>query len=1547
MPPFAAELEEWWLSCGLASLTSLVDSNELDLIPQDCGFAQALQRILRNFDNDRTLQDDIQATWPAIRAARGIDYNANPRKRLKEASRSIFQRSEDGGIDASRVMDGLGYLDAMEIHRLRLVKATKAAMQAASPEERHYQVVEELHQTATRHFGHFHMGFRTSTLIKELSKPSDQRKNLSQLMARLNALFPSTVLLEDDDDIDPSSCSPGLRDSIRFSVFEHLMSGDPFSEKQQKMIQLKLLCWCDIPDYARAREALIRYSEESKKLEEVCLAVLHDLERRSFSNISTTNASFVSAADRTMSPEPYTISPRKPSPEVTLLADESFGSRCSGPNSPLGVPSVPNPLLRGMPGREISAAKTDGAAFAGDTTVPPILSYPDDISNTEFHQHPEDEEDDEKKPNARSKSPSKKWRRRKVKEDVPPVPQLPPIPEYLRSGMTPKVFGKMVKRMRSRSQMIAKPMEDVATATSRRCPEESEASKIPSGRRRPLLKSQISDPELVFGGDGWTLHAKRDSGAANPLPDILQHGRQVESRNLVTLDSCQPTWEGRDGSAMKYQLSRPRLSPMEYTRIYLIEKALSKREGRACELPEPEKTWYWTPGWEKFLIIPRIPDCIKRDFTAGGLLADGSVSKPKETGREDSDEESVAIMKADASGTGYPRLSLNLGGVTLLLPSFMDLPCGGGSKGGPSVLETLTFRAQPSLRGHGKRGTEEEKLRIDLDWGRRGSSCSDEAGSSHCQASIYLRASPTSSGPNQRNISNLDEPRDEGNENSAERSVLSFRDPRNAIQALPRIEITNGKGIRNPQERSRTGLIKEMDLDRVTETSSAHSQDSAKTALCVGSQDYQRLVVSSGPKPQLPQRPLSPTITDFCSSHFTNQTPLRRMVECSPQTYSSEAPTPIAHFPIATQPTLRLTPSTMARQVIGGAGGCLRPEDAHQARIVQSISVDLLQGISADVWTEDSEESMLSELQPEPLRLSRRVSQIDKAQNRRGSVMLQGVTEEIVEKMRDLQKDDEQDAAGDFASLETGNGFSQGGQDASYNDSRYEETRGREGAGLASQDLQRSSSQLITPTTSLNCLMDRSPSFNIAAKGPSGFTPRHSSKQSVAQWTIPRSPMMSDLRDAETLTRDSSQVADAAVNQMQQNERLDIFQSKDPASHKPAAPQEHGPSLKQLERAVGTTPPAMKSFTLWRNGISNKGQPRTDEEEKCSTWRHTSVLSTETFDTSTSQEFEPLQPTLTRDFSRPAEPKKARPKHKPIPVDAYRFSSQRFDPSTRTTSTIAQRSEFAVTDLSAPSPPEPEDAVLAKTPTSAIGSLFRKRVRSEYGGNTTPRTPVTPSLQWKPFEEPREEPPCSSPWLSGQIEDRRDKTRRAEYFREKVEREKVERENTLRKETSKTSSGKSSLRSVDSKNGGRWKKLDLERQQSMESMVGWKSFIDDTSVLASTSPVPPLPPLPTPSRLSSLPSTTTQDFSATSTTTGAGAAAYKTKKPDGLKVETKKLRKVSKEQKRPARTPNTASNGGLKTAFKMDGHRLSFGRVVEDGDTRVDEVVERRGFGPG
>jgi Fe-S-cluster formation regulator IscX/YfhJ len=159
MPPYAADLETWWSGSGHDLIKELMDA-VTDLDPRQCGFAQQIKWRLLSFDKDPTINAQIRRDWPAIRAARGIDYDANSRKYAKYIASTIFRKPEKGGIDFGLAMNGLGYLDAMEIRRLRLLKATNNAIQAAPTCEGRSQLLEELERTSSTNFKNLHAGLR-------------------------------------------------------------------------------------------------------------------------------------------------------------------------------------------------------------------------------------------------------------------------------------------------------------------------------------------------------------------------------------------------------------------------------------------------------------------------------------------------------------------------------------------------------------------------------------------------------------------------------------------------------------------------------------------------------------------------------------------------------------------------------------------------------------------------------------------------------------------------------------------------------------------------------------------------------------------------------------------------------------------------------------------------------------------------------------------------------------------------------------------------------------------------------------------------------------------------------------------------------------------------------------------------------------------------------------------------------------------------------------------------------------------------------------------
>ncbi|RDA87602.1 hypothetical protein CP532_3965 [Ophiocordyceps camponoti-leonardi (nom. inval.)] len=622
MPPSAADLESWWLGPGLPSLIHLVDSSELAVSPRQCGFAQAVQQRLRAFDHNHEVANSLAHAMAVLGAERAFDQEFNPRKKMNEAMRCIFRRPEDGGLDGERALEGLEFLDSMEIHRQRLVSATSAVMATAALTQQHSQLIEELHRQASFHYRQLHMGLRASILMQDLGHGPGGKPD-EAIMARLNALFPVSTILRGAEDMEIAPYSVGLRDSIRFSVFEHLLSGEASSVHQQRSIHMKLFCWCDMPGYNQAREAMMKYSEEAKKLEDACLEAL-------------------SAAER-----------NRPAADAAAAA--------TGDGKPGPAPPVPNPLLRGMPGREISVSKTDTAALAGDVDAPPVLAYPHDLSSVHFHQHPLAKDLDW---TSRAKAqlglvvpsqlasrdfyPGRAPRRAppaRATDDMPPVPPLPPIPESLKSNLTPKRWGKMISRIKHRPG--SPPPEESYTP-----PPPVPAPPPPVPRRlRPTLKSHISNPELQSSSDSNTnIVITTLTIQDGPAPCIPSSSR-TDPLDVIHVP----------GPA-KFRLAEPRLSPMEYSRMYLVEKAEAEKEGRQCELPAPKKLWRWSPHHEDFLIIPKIPHNIRRDLHKPNPAPESSTTVPEE---EEDDNQDPNLP--------CPRLSLNLGGMTTMFPSLMNL----------------------------------------------------------------------------------------------------------------------------------------------------------------------------------------------------------------------------------------------------------------------------------------------------------------------------------------------------------------------------------------------------------------------------------------------------------------------------------------------------------------------------------------------------------------------------------------------------------------------------------------------------------------------------------------------------------------------------------------------------------------------------------------------------------------------------------------------------------------------------------------------------------
>ncbi|KAG5938187.1 hypothetical protein E4U60_001443 [Claviceps pazoutovae] len=414
-----AALEEQWLTKAFHHLLQLVDTTDIDITRRDCGFDQVIQRKLRDFDSNRTI--DAARDGHLVEAAPASTpppLCGNVRGKLVEA-REIFRAPDDGGLQFDEAFRGLEVLEEVEIHRQRLVKATRTELGRISGHERHHsaQVVEQLDTQATEHYKACQLGFRAMCLMSVLrpSGPVSQHE-AAKVMARLNTLFPPdfadygteprTRTSFGDRDLMP--CTPGLRESIRFYVYGHLMSGGSdtaFQGQDSQSFEERFLSRCSIPTYQEARQKLMSYTGEARKMEMTCLAILHAIELRSPSTHTghdsrpVTPSSISFNLNRSKSPEATSATPsssitsacQHASSETSTIADMSITSVRSSAYT-TSVHSLPNttlpPLLKGMPGRELSPAKTDGAAFAMDFSAPDVLAYPRDLSQTEYHIHP-------------------------------------------------------------------------------------------------------------------------------------------------------------------------------------------------------------------------------------------------------------------------------------------------------------------------------------------------------------------------------------------------------------------------------------------------------------------------------------------------------------------------------------------------------------------------------------------------------------------------------------------------------------------------------------------------------------------------------------------------------------------------------------------------------------------------------------------------------------------------------------------------------------------------------------------------------------------------------------------------------------------------------------------------------------------------------------------------------------------------------------------------------------------------------------------------------
>lgn len=260
------------------------------------------------------------------------------------------------------------------------------------------------------------------------------------------------------------------------------------------------------------------------------------------------------------------------------------------------------------------------------------------------------------------------------------MPPLPPIPETFKSSITPKLIGKFFERVRADSEKSSV----ASSSTISKKSDNSTLRKLSLGKKKASLKAQISNPQLNPQG---SLSLSTDFGKKGEESKRSSDDYSIHSPVAVDW-AFQYQNQAPSSSKHEFGIAQPRLSPMEYARMYLLEKAQSEKENRPVELPAPEKKWFWTPGWEKFLIIPKVPSVIRR-------------ADPTET-KVDVEENEKSHLTSVTSTEECPRLSLNLGGMNTLMPSTMDLGSLGalGNRNSSLLHSEQASQSNPELRRH-------------------------------------------------------------------------------------------------------------------------------------------------------------------------------------------------------------------------------------------------------------------------------------------------------------------------------------------------------------------------------------------------------------------------------------------------------------------------------------------------------------------------------------------------------------------------------------------------------------------------------------------------------------------------------------------------------------------------------------------------------------------------------------------------------------------------------------------------------------------------------
>ncbi|KAL7817427.1 hypothetical protein V8C44DRAFT_347663 [Trichoderma aethiopicum] len=983
MPATPQQYLEWWLTSGLGALKELVDKETVGCSPQHVGFESIIQRRQRGFDNDVKLLQALRQYVDRLASHQAPEASYNPRNKLRELSLNTFKRLEDGGINLDKVLEGLADLNVVELRRRRLVADTPLTFKPGHPAYSGAAMIQELNKKTTENFSTFYMGFRASAVVLEMQYSEAARKPPVEIMAVVNAVFPAQDLLKNSEDVSLVPYSDTLLDCIRFAILLHLMGDNPSSEKQQAFIQEKLFIWCGLPRYEAAYRAFIQYIEEFKTIETLCFNVLKLAEASTSRRKSGSRRPSFTPNSVVMVKSILKGSPQSPRDVAELTGPQ----RSISPEFVASAPPVPTPLLKGLPGREVSPSKTDGAAFAFEDPSGPKLRYDagdetvikgervaaktfDPAKRLKKTQLPVKQKllpPNEKPLSTRQRLLQTRQKRGGKTDDViPPVPPTPEIPASMRATITRSGY-RLLQRMRSQPELqsgepsTSRASQLATVLASNKARSSAKLVKQPVGLpARPPTRPKASHGQVR---DSFSLRT-------SSLPEAVRNSQQSLYNQCApsTQSVDRPTTtrrpeshagqeQGRRSSLpkvdVKYNVREPRLSTMEYARLYLVEQANAKKEKRECELPPPKKAWLWGQNWENFIVLPKIPSTIRRRFSLGHNDENKKTINLASLDKgHDSDADSVETVKGTTSVPAKPpRLSLNFDTMASGLTTMMnDVP-------------SSEFRqtSQVSIR----RTCHDEMLQSSDEQ----TQTQDPFSAADVKENKVSTIENVQTLPPASTVSSISS--NEGEEDdlySDDRhlwpSPMSQREGRGASGSPRTEEPSTAVHEDNRSAVCSAPQLKEDDAD----ASSVYSNESSKTALFVG--DGTKGAPDDAPRtPARPRRPAK-LATPGDVSPFRPGIPFT--YSCASFNSLSSDRSPLTHFPIAAETRSRATTEDMVQGILTQSGGRLHVEDARQVRVVESKHDAELQASSADIWHTDG--YMEPELQPAPLNLSKKPS---------------------------------------------------------------------------------------------------------------------------------------------------------------------------------------------------------------------------------------------------------------------------------------------------------------------------------------------------------------------------------------------------------------------------------------------------------------------------------------------------------------------------------------------------------------------------------------------